>query len=454
MDSRDKHELSTLSARAQACANPDKFDNPIWDIILNLWHPEENPDGFVSVGVAENTLMHAELQEHVMNNVKIPQRAFTYGDGPLGSTRLRRAVARFLNRRLHPVVPLEMEHIIVTNGVSSGIEHTSWACCNPGDAFLLGQPHYGAFVPDIALRPGVEVVKVQFGTIDPMSVEAVEQYESALLAAKERGVRTRGLMLCSPHNPLGRCYSREALVAYMRLCQKYQIHLVSDEIYAFSTWKNRHHTHPVPVEFTSVLSVPLDGIIDPALVHVLWGMSKDFGANGLRVGYIISQHNQAFRRALLDVAIYSYASSVSEHIAANILEDDVWVDRYMKTNQARLADSYNFVVNFLEQHHIPFWPGGNAAFFLWVDLGMAYVERNPEWKTSGKPDTALTAEIMQLLLKNKVFLASGIYFGAETPGLFRIVFSHPKPLLEEALKRIMKSIGESEMSGPWPRSKL
>lgn len=53
----------------------------------------------------------------------------------------------------------------------------------------------------------------------------------------------------------------------------------------------------------------------------------------------------------------------------------------------------------------------------------------------------LTKEVMGLLLKNRVFLASGSHFGAETPGLFRIVFSHPKSYLEEALKRVIEAIG-------------
>jgi hypothetical protein len=58
----------------------------------------------------------------------------------------------------------------------------------------------------------------------------------------------------------------------MKLCQRYQIHLVSDEIYALSVWKNREH--PDAVGFTSVLSIDLTGVIDPGWVHVLWGMSK------------------------------------------------------------------------------------------------------------------------------------------------------------------------------------
>jgi aspartate/methionine/tyrosine aminotransferase len=58
----------------------------------------------------------------------------------------------------------------------------------------------------------------------------------------------------------------------MKLCQRHQIHLISDETYALSVWHNAEY--PAAVEFTSVLSIDLAGIIDPKLVHVLWGMSR------------------------------------------------------------------------------------------------------------------------------------------------------------------------------------
>lgn len=58
----------------------------------------------------------------------------------------------------------------------------------------------------------------------------------------------------------------------MRFCQKHNLHLITDEIYALSTWKNPDF--PNAPGFTSVLSIKKDGLIDPSLVHVLWGMSK------------------------------------------------------------------------------------------------------------------------------------------------------------------------------------
>jgi hypothetical protein len=62
------------------------------------------------------------------------------------------------------------------------------------------------------------------------------------------------------------------MIAFMRLCQKHQIHLLSDEIYALTTFPTNDITNPTP--FTSLLSIDKTGIIDPSLCHVIHGMSK------------------------------------------------------------------------------------------------------------------------------------------------------------------------------------
>ena len=61
--------------------------------------------------------------------------------------------------------------------------------------------------------------------------------------------------------------SKEVIIAYMRFCQKYRIHLISDEIYAMSTFTNSEYSDALP--FILVLSISEEGIIDESLVHVL-----------------------------------------------------------------------------------------------------------------------------------------------------------------------------------------
>ena len=62
------------------------------------------------------------------------------------------------------------------------------------------------------------------------------------------------------------------MIEFMKLCQKYQIHLLSDEIYALTTFNTEDIPNPTP--FTSLLSIPKEGIIDAGLCHIIHGLSK------------------------------------------------------------------------------------------------------------------------------------------------------------------------------------
>ena len=440
---------SNLSARAENAAS-HVGENQIWDVLSDLYHPETNPGGFVSLGVAENALMHTELADYIEHKFRMPDKNLTYGEGPTGSHRLKVAAAKFLTTRLHAVNPLKPEHIFVTNGVTSAIEHCSWAFCNPGDGFLLGQPFYRAFLGDISTRPGTEVVQVPFGKTDPIGPDCVAKYEQAIARAQAHGTKVRGLMLCHPHNPLGRCYTRDTIIELLKLCQQYQIHFVSDEIYGLSVWQNKVDTEPPAVKFESVLSIDLQNIIDPSLVHVLYGVSKDFGANGLRLGFVVSQSNKPLLAACRTCALYSYSSSIADQIVADLFEDEPFTDTYIKINQKRLSEAHAYTVEVLRSHKIEYATGVNAAFFLWINLGKAYLDRHPDERlnftrrnqqptVSSEPPN-LTQIVYAKLIDRKIFLANGDVTGAEEPGWFRLVFSQPRESLELGLERIIQAI--------------
>ncbi|KAF6831092.1 hypothetical protein CMUS01_07477 [Colletotrichum musicola] len=358
--------------------------------------------GYVSLGVAENSLMHERLSEHVHKNLALPNHSLTYGDGMTGSKRLKASLARFMTDRFNPASTIQPEHVTVTNGCSSALEHLAWALGNPGGGFLLGQPQYGNYYPDIGYRMGCKIVQVPFHDVDPLGTDAVQKYEEALLETQKKGIRVAGLILCHPHNPLGRCYPREVIIELMRLCQKYDMHLISDENYALSVWQNGIDTQPPPIPFESCLSINMDGIKDAHMLHVLWGMSKDFDANGIRLGALVSQHNPSLHSAVTPVAIYSSPSSISDHITANMLDDREWVDVYIEENRRKLQVHYEVIVSWAKGNGIPYSPGNNAL--------------------------------------RKVFLACGKQFGSEQPGWFRIVFSVDKELLGEGLSRMIAAL--------------
>ncbi|KAJ5124227.1 uncharacterized protein N7515_008052 [Penicillium bovifimosum] len=424
-----------LSQRAQTLADAGR-NNPFWNVMKDIWSPA-NPNGYVNVGIAENSMMHDELLKYINERHELPVKYLTYNDGGSGSSRLKAAISGFLNRHMKPVTPLEPGHVTATNGVSPAIEHVVWSFADAGEGILLGRPYYGAFIPDISLRLGGSVVPVSFGDLDPLSAEGVDKYEEALLEFQQRtGKKVRALMLAHPHNPLGRCYPREVLIKLMEFCQKYQVHFISDEIYALSTFENTVD-EPPHVKFESALSIDTTGIIDPRLVHVLWGMSKDFGANGIRLGAIISQANPDVHTALTMPSLYTYVSAHTDYLASIILEDFAYTDWYLHENQKKLSESYAHTTKYLKDHGIEYGTGCNAAFFVWMNLGKKYRELHPEDECEDIGD-----RVMQRLLQKKVFLVSDSLAGSEKSGWFRMVFTQGQQHVDLALERILAAMDE------------
>lgn len=440
-----------LSSRGAAAARNNKKDL-MFEVMADTYDSKTNPEGFINLGIAENTLMHPELLSHLKKNFHPTSGSLSYGCGPSGSLRLRTTLANFFNAHFDPVQPVTESHIDASRGVTSSLERLAFELGDPGDQFLLGRPYYGSYQSDLHDRAGIEVAPVSFGDIDPCSEAGVACYESALLAAQTgppASGKIAAILLCNPHNPLGRCYPRETLLAFMRLCEKYQIHLIVDEIYALSVFPNP--ATPTAEPFTSALSIDPKGTIDPSLLHTLWGLSKDFGANSLRIGCVVSQGNPALMRVLPSHAAYSFPSALLDYMACTLLEDTKFVRRFLTESQRRLAENYALTTAFLAKHGIAFQPA-NAGCFVWVDLGAASRRRRHASATLTLADggwlylrgqdemdgaTNLTDDVERMLVAQRVYLASGDCCGSERPGWFRVVFAQPRGVLLEGLRRVL-----------------
>lgn len=90
------------------------------------------------------------------------------------------------------------------------------------------------FFPDIQNHAKIKPVLVPFGDVDPLAPESATCYEKTLLESNAAGTKVRALLVSNPHNPLGRPYPRETLIEYLKFCAKYNIHLLSDEVYCTS----------------------------------------------------------------------------------------------------------------------------------------------------------------------------------------------------------------------------
>jgi DNA-binding transcriptional MocR family regulator len=75
-----------------------------------------------------------------------------YGEGPWGNLRLRKAMARYMDKWFHPVLPVDPDHLLFASGVTCLGEMLGFTIFEPGDGMLLSAPIYQAFRVDFGLR--------------------------------------------------------------------------------------------------------------------------------------------------------------------------------------------------------------------------------------------------------------------------------------------------------------
>ena len=295
----------------------------------------------------------------------------------------------------------------------------------------------------------MQIVFTSFDGVDQFSPEAVPKYEEALNNAEKAGTKIRALLLCHPHNPLGRCYPRETIIRFMQLCDKYCIHLLSDEIYALSVYDV---PDPAAVRFESVMSFDSENYIKPQYLHLIYGFSKDLAASGLRLG-VFHTHNKDVMQAMSAIIGPHWSGPLNQRVARLMLDDEAWTDNFLQTSQKKLAERNVFTRQLLEKNGIDYMEGANAGFFLWIDLRRFLKKHNPPKGAAdaqGNLAADISNEIANLkvgdgwdaenaltkrMFEHKVFLTSGQSMFAEEPGWYRLIFSQDKHVLEEGVKR-------------------
>ena len=401
----------------------------------NGYDPATNPEGIIALAIAENKLMRDAVADHLNRNFDIKPWHLTYGDGSTGSFALKDAIAKFMNKEFHPLRDIRSEHICICNGAGSAVNKLCFSVGDPGDGVLIGRPLYTGFFPDIEAFAKIKPVLVSFRAVDPLSPEGVQCYDEAITEfnALNPGKKIRGLLLSSPHNPLGRPYPKESLVEYLKLCAKYDIHLLSDEVYCKSHFPS--HDFPTPPPFISVLSLPIAQYCNPALVHVIYGMSKDFCANGIRLGCLVSPFNKELLAAFKAVSSFTRASQLAEHVWVNLLNDTTYLEWYFPELQKRMTDAYEYITSLLREKDITY-SKASVSSFLWVDVSR-YMREDLD-----QDDAEL--ELNWRMAKKGVWVGMGASFASEAKGWVRITFASPRDEVEMGMARFFEVLEDVE----------
>ena len=410
-------------------------------------HAVHNPRGYIPLCVAENKLVLDLLMDrfvHCAANGFGDPTVYAYNSN-CGMLVSREAVAYFLARRFvvvdsspsrqspHVVLTLPDEalrlvsprHVALAAGCAAILNHVlcllrnddnnnNCCCC------LIPQPYYAAFDSDLTLLADV----TPFGVSQAQAARGptVDEWQAAYEAARRQGLKPRFVLITNPHNPLGVVYGPDVLRDAVTWARSRQLHVLVDEIYALSTQP--------PHQFTSVARV-LDNQLGND-VHILWAISKDFGASGLRCGVLYSQ-NETLMAGMERLGVFTCVSGPIQYLIAELLTDDPFVDDFLKQSQQRLRHAYEICTRKLEEMVLPFVPA-QAGMFVYVDFSSLLPAKT----------FAYEQQLSQLLFQYaRIVLTPGESQHDDKPGMFRICFAFcPPDVLEMGMERLSRFVAK------------
>ena len=282
----------------------------------------------------------------------------------------------------------------------------------PGDKVLVNSPVYQNFYNWLE-ETGMEKVDVPFtrtgsdeGSNNPWELNWPE-IESAYAS----GIKVH--MICSPHNPLGRIYTKEELLRFVGLAKKYNVIIISDEIHAPLTYKNS--------VFIPTLALGPDA---ESVCITVTAASKGWNIAGLKCAIIITQNEEMKEKMThLPFALHYRASLPGAYASAIAFkEGGVWLDSVIEIlNQNRyliqdlLATTLPSVT-----YHIP-----QNGYLAWLDLTALNLGDDPG---------------ATLIERGKVAFNSGHFYAPQTSQYVRLNFATSSEIITEAIHRIRKAL--------------
>lgn len=303
---------------------------------------------------------------------------------------------------------IKKEWIVLTPGVISALHLAVQAFTHPGDKVIIQPPVYYPFFWAVENNGRLLVNN----TLINDNGRYLMDFESL---EKSIDDRTRLLILCSPHNPVGRVWKEEELEKLVQICLEHKIIIISDEIHADLIMKGYKHIPTVTISEEAA-----------QIVVTCTAPSKTFNIAGLEMANIIisnkflyNQFKTAVRKAgLMHASLFGLAATEA---AYNQREE--WLQQLLDY----LEGNYEFLCSFVVEN----MPGIKVTplegtYLVWLDF-----------RSLALPDE----ELKNLLLKKaRVWLDDGPMFGPGGDGFQRINIACPRKILKEGLIRIARAV--------------
>jgi aminotransferase len=313
---------------------------------------------------------------------------------------LREEIAAMLKRR-YGLEYDPLKEILVTVGVSEGVDLTMRTLIDPGDEVISPDPGYVAYEADIIFAGG-----------KPVPVPTYAKYNFSVRASEIAAAitpRSKLILLGNPNNPTGAIVPRVELEGIAKLAQEHDLIVAVDEVYSRLVYGTEH-----------VCMATLPGMRERTVL--LDGFSKAYAMTGWRIGYVAAPSN--ILEAMLKVHQYAImcAGTSPQEAAIEALrngEEDV----------AAMHESY-------DRRRRLFVDGLNGIGLPTCEpLGAFYAF--PDITSTGLSDEAFSE---QLLFEEQVAVVAGSSFGDAGRGYVRCAYCTAEEKLEEALQRVERFV--------------
>lgn len=308
---------------------------------------------------------------------------------------------------------INSEDIIYTSGVVPAVSAVIKALTLPGDQVIVQGPVYNCFFSSIR-NNGCEMVS---NSLIYNKEELRYEIDFDDLERKLKHERARLMLLCNPHNPGGRVWTRDELTRVAELCRKYGVRVVSDEIHCELTLYDNEY-----VPFGSLPDELSRGSI------TCCSPSKAFNTAGLQIANIVCRDAEVRNRIDRAININEVCDvnpfGVIALQAAYSDEGYEWLTqlrKYISANYDLLLERFTRELPKCKVMRM------EGTYLAWIDCSELHISSD---------------EIEEMLMhENKVWVNAGSMYGAEGAAFIRINMACTSELLNEGITRIVNGLG-------------
>ncbi len=360
-------------------------------------------DGVIPMWVADMDFRSAEPIIRALRE-RIDHGIFGYG-------RPSKALIHILQERMKNLYQWDIaeQEFVFIPGIVVGLNIGFQAFASPGDGVMTLTPVYFHFLRD-PVQHGRSLQNLPLARMGDTYEIDFDRFESAITD------KTKIFILCNPHNPVGRVYTKAELEKIAEICLRYGLIICSDEIHCDLVFPPHRH---IPI-----------ATLSPEVQNntvTLMAPSKTYNISGLECGYAIIK-NPGLRKKWKNVS-YGIVPGVNilGQVAAlaGLGEGQEWLEQvllYIQTNRDYLSD---YIRGEMPQIRMCRMEG---TYLAWLDCADAPIRGNPS----------------EFFLKNaRVQLSNGADFGKAGEGFVRLNFACARTTLMQALRRMKYSIARA-----------